>query len=124
MVDIQEEIGFDTYQKLSRGTAVYLDVPIHTMQSELLYVVYVALGLASESGEVAGVIKKAIRDNHGFISPETKSKLESELGDCLWYLSQLCEEIGSSLSRVAVANLTKLHNRKQRNVLQGSGDNR
>ena len=79
---------------------------------------YLALGLVGEAGEVANKIKKVIRDG---TSP---NNVRDELGDVLWYLAMLSTEIGYSLDTIADKNLWKLANRKTRNVLGGSGDNR
>ena len=79
---------------------------------------YLALGLVGEAGEVANKIKKVIRDG---TSP---NNVRDELGDVLWYLAMLSTELGYSLDTVADKNLWKLANRKTRNVLGGSGDNR
>lgn len=111
---------FDEYQKESRKTAIYPN------QGDDF--VYPTLGLVGEAGEVADKFKKLIRD-HGIHTPsklsdEQKDDLVKELGDVLWYLSQLSTELGVSLSEVAEKNLEKLSSRKERNVLGGSGDNR
>ena len=80
---------------------------------------YLALGLMGESGEVAEKVKKLIRD--GKFDREAVSK---ELGDVFWYLSQLCLALNKNPSRVLSDNLRKLKDRKNRNVIQGEGDNR
>ena len=82
---------------------------------------YLTLGLASEAGEVAGLMKKDMRDQ-----PEVFpiDKWESELGDCFWYLSRLVSALDLSLEDILEANYAKLKDRKERNVLGGSGDNR
>jgi NTP pyrophosphatase (non-canonical NTP hydrolase) len=84
---------------------------------------YFALGLAGETGEVMELIKKATRDGSGVGSVD-KSNLTKELGDVLWYISQLAKVYGISLGEVADKNLEKLRSRKERDVIGGSGDNR
>lgn len=81
---------------------------------------YMVLGLANEAGEVAGVMKKLLRDN----TPEVKQIMKKELGDVFWYLAGTASEFGLSLEEVAEENIRKLHDRRDRGVLQGSGDNR
>lgn len=81
---------------------------------------YLALGLASEAGEVAGIIKKHIRDG-GEISV---AKVIDEIGDVLWYISELCNTLKVDMGVVSMQNLEKLQDRANRGVLSGSGDNR
>ena len=85
---------------------------------------YLALGLCGETGEVAEKIKKVIRDNNGIVTPEKRKELSKELGDVLWYLANLSDHLGIPLSLIAQKNLDKLDSRRDRNKLQGSGDNR
>ena len=87
-------------------------------------VMYPALGLASEAGEVAGKVKKLYRDNDGVMNEEVRHAIASEIGDCLWYLANLANDLEIPLSVIAQGNLDKLKDRQERNVLQGSGDNR
>ena len=107
---------FSDYQTRSRKTARYPSIG-HP-------VIYPSLGLVNEAGEVAGKIKKIFRDRGGEIDEETRSALKAELGDVLWYVSQVCTELNLSLDEVAEYNLTKLFDRLERNVIQGDGDQR
>jgi NTP pyrophosphatase (non-canonical NTP hydrolase) len=109
-------MDFDEYQKKSSSTAVYPDIGRNF--------IYPTLGLADESGEVVGKIKKVIRDDGGVMTEDKKIEIKKELGDVLWYLSQLATELNIKLSDVAEANIEKLASRMDRGVLQGSGDNR
>lgn len=52
---------------------------------------YVRLGLISEVGEVAGQVKRIIRDDGGVLTAERREKLLDELGDVLWYWAQRCD---------------------------------
>jgi NTP pyrophosphatase (non-canonical NTP hydrolase) len=85
---------------------------------------YPALGLAGEAGEVAEHAKKAIRDDAGVVTEERRRAIAKELGDVLWYVSQLASELGLELDEIARANLEKLLSRQRRGVLSGSGDER
>jgi len=80
---------------------------------------YLALGLTSEAGEVAGKVKKLIRDDKG-----DKKAIASEIGDVLWYCAMLAKETEVPLNDIMKENLKKLHSRKERGTLKGSGDDR
>jgi NTP pyrophosphatase (non-canonical NTP hydrolase) len=103
------------YQRLSRRTAEY---------PREAWLVYPALGLAGEAGEVAEHAKKAIRDDGGTISDERRAAMSKELGDVLWYVAQLASELGLELDNIADQNLEKLFSRQRRGVLSGDGDER
>lgn len=85
-------------------------------------IVYPTLGLANEAGEVAGKVKKIFRDRNGEISETDRESLKQELGDVLWYLTQICTELNLTLEEVAEANLVKLFSRQTRGVIGGDGD--
>ena len=85
---------------------------------------YLVLGLCSEAGELAGKLKKIIRDDNGEITPEKVVELADEVGDCGWYQTKCHTELGLKSSEVAKRNLAKLNSRLERGVLGGSGDNR
>ena len=109
-------MDFDNYQIEARRTAIYPNKDKNF--------VYPTLGLVGESGEVAEKIKKILRDKNGAIDYESKLALKKELGDVLWYLSNLCDELEFSLSDVAKKNLEKLNLRLSRGKISGSGDDR
>lgn len=104
---------FNEYQKLASSTAMYKQ-PI----------IYPALGLAGEAGEVAEKVKKLLRDADGVMSEDRRNAIKKELGDVLWYVSQVAKDIGVDLNSVAQDNIDKLFDRKSRGVITGSGDNR
>ncbi len=86
---------------------------------------YLALGLTSEAGEVAGKVKKLIRDGEDVEGFELKKiAIASEIGDVLWYCAMMAKEVGVPLDEIMKENLKKLHGRKVRGTLHGSGDNR
>lgn len=107
---------YEDYQKTSRKTWGYVKM-LHP-------IVYPTMGLTSEAGELAGKIKKISRDKNGEFSEEDKLALKQELGDVLWYLTQICTELGFTLEDVAEANLDKLLSRLERGKISGSGDQR
>lgn len=109
-------MDFTTYQTKSRKTAKYPAIG-HP-------VIYPALGLVNEAGEVAGKIKKVFRDTEGQISEETREALKAELGDVLWYIAQVATELDLSLDDIAEYNIAKLYDRMERGKIKGDGDNR
>ncbi len=185
---MQEIKNLAEYPPLALGTAFYSK---GNGREDLLYL---AMGLCGESGEVTEKFKKVLRDKDGAIDKHTRLLIAKELGDCLWYLTALCDfykitldnllshkiapedhgysiydmslglsywsgkigkrlsgikspfkiskgltsemasmldyissiayTLGLSVVEIAQINLTKLQDRKDRNVLGGSGDNR
>ena len=109
-------MDFKEYQEKSRKTALYPNIGNNF--------VYPTLGLAGEAGEVAEKIKKVIRDKEGIIDDATREEIKKELGDVLWYLSQIASELNLSFDEVAEFNIEKLASRMKRGKLHGSGDNR
>ena len=109
-------MDFKTYQKQARLTAQYPNLGSNN--------IYPTLGLVGEAGEVAEKIKKVIRDKNGIFDDESKKGIKKELGDVLWYLSNLCTEFEFSLDDVALQNLEKLKQRAAKGKISGSGDNR
>ena len=96
------------YQQEAVKTAIYAD-PI----------IYPALGLGNEAGEVQGKIKKMLRDG-----TFNKDAIAAEIGDVLWYIAALCRDLEVDMAEVALKNLAKLKSRQERGTLKGSGDNR
>tara|TARA_E500000318_G_C3492821_1_gene185131 strand:+ start:433 stop:786 length:354 start_codon:yes stop_codon:yes gene_type:complete len=86
---------------------------------------YLTLGLTGEAGEIANKVKKFIRDG---AAPDEyaakKIEIGYEIGDVLWYCAVLAEELDMNLGHIMEKNLEKLHDRKKRGKLSGSGDNR
>jgi NTP pyrophosphatase (non-canonical NTP hydrolase) len=84
---------------------------------------YCTLGLVGEAGEIANKVKKVIRDNRP-VDDAFKADLKAEIGDVLWYVARLADDLGISLQEVADYNMEKLLSRLERGVIGGSGDNR
>jgi NTP pyrophosphatase (non-canonical NTP hydrolase) len=113
MNEHHEPIQFDDYQYQATKTDKY-------PEKARLYCH--ALGLCSEAGEVADKIKKLYRDD---VEPHVfREQLRKELGDVLWYVAMLAEDLMLTLSSIAESNLDKLSDRHRRNQIHGSGDDR
>lgn len=103
---------------------------------------YPLLGLCEESGEVQGKVAKFIRKHDGKVPLTASSavqdvmddwnadnaklheELQFELGDCLWMIAEICNVYGFDMEKVMDRNIAKLEDRKNRNVIVGSGDHR
>lgn len=85
---------------------------------------YLACGICEEAGEVAGKVKKTIRDNRGNFNEERRLGVALELSDVLWYLANLAYQMGYTLSEIADLNYDKINGRLERGTLHGFGDNR
>ena len=106
-------MNFKEYQNKAEVFAIYKDK-----------VIYPTLGLSSEAGEVCGKIKKILRDQDGEFTEKNNEELAAELGDVLRYISAIATDLGLDLNQIAQKNIDKLESRKNRNKIQGSGDNR
>lgn len=136
--DAEDFAPLDLYQQLATKSAFYPG------QGTALGLAYCALKLNGEAGELAEHVGKAMRDDELIpfaqlndveldknfavltqpLTPERRALIIKEIGDNLWYLSALCNELGIKLSDAALQNLEKLYDRGQRDKLQGSGDER
>lgn len=124
-----EELTLDEYQTKAMTTCMDSSKNIS----------YMLLNLVGEVGEFSSKIAKGIRkeqvsivDNHlnlnviptSAIVKEWSKGIKEELGDILWQLSGICSVMELKLSDIAAINLNKLSSRKERNVIDGDGDNR
>ena len=107
-------MNFNEYQEMAKTTAIY---------DKKHQILYPALGLAGEAGEVANKVKKLIRDGYEK-NQDYREALSHEIGDVLWYCAVLADDIGCDLQSIANNNLIKLKDRQARGVIGGSGDKR
>ena len=108
---------FNEYQIEAEKTATY---PRSTTKDALTYL---GLGLTGEAGEVADKIKKWLRVDYP-LTPQKREEIILELGDQLWYISEIARELEYELQEVAEMNVKKLKDRQERNRLHGDGDYR
>lgn len=116
--DGRSPMTLDEYQEACSRTAIYTKTNIGGQR-----IVYCALALAGEVGEVANLVKKAVRaegmdDSFYVLSGErpnapgnVSAEVLDEVGDCFWYLAMLAHECGFTLGEVAERNLEKLWER-------------
>lgn len=105
------------YQQAARVTAQY---------PENAKILYPAMGMAGEAGEALEKVKKALRKGgtdhyEAWIDHEG---LVKEIGDVLWYVANLANDLNVELETVAQININKLADRAVRDVIKGEGDNR
>ena len=103
---------FNEFQDLAMSTRL-----------ESANLLYALVGLVGEVGEVYSLLAKGIRD--GVEDEEAfRDKVKKELGDVLWFVAAICEDMDYTMDECAEAVVKKLKDRKERGVLGGSGDNR
>jgi NTP pyrophosphatase (non-canonical NTP hydrolase) len=108
-------LDMDKYQYLAMTTKKY---------PESYKLIYPTLGLTGEAGELANKVKKILRDDEGKIGQKKAEQIFYELGDCLWYIAAIADDLGIPLTTVADANLRKLKKRDEEDKIKGEGDNR
>lgn len=115
---LANKLSFDDYQETADSTAIYPEHGTHSLRA----VEYCALGLSGEAGEVAGKVKKLMRDGD---TPEKRTAIRKEIGDCFWYIAQALRELGDfGMGDCALENVIKLQGRLERGTIHGNGDER
>lgn len=69
-----------------------------------LGILWNAIGVAGEAGELAELAKKQIFHEHGL----DVEKWKKEIGDVLWYLTACCTKLGLTLEECMIHNIEKL----------------
>jgi len=108
-------MNLNDYQEKAVATAIY---------PQEYAIIYPALKLSGEAGEVSEKIGKALRDRDGQMPEAFRLELAKELGDVLWYIAAMARDLGLDLETIARMNVEKLADRRKRGALGGSGDNR
>ncbi len=103
-------MNFTDYQSWAKDLAIY---------PRSHAIIYPAMGLAGEAGEVANKVKKLIRDGK-----LDKDAVADELGDVLWYVATLAADLDLDMGKIAEQNVAKLNDRRDRHALAGDGDRR
>lgn len=90
----KKKVNLKEYQEKARSTAIYHVGEDYGVDISMIYP---ALGLVGECGEVAEKIKKLYRDDNGKLTEKRKEAIKKELGDCCWYLSNVCSDTNCDL---------------------------
>ena len=93
------------YQHAAARTLI--DAPDFEINPKDFMIIWNALGLAGEAGEVVDYIKKGICHQQGI----DRARLADEIGDVLWYVAALCTKLDLDLDDVMARNIAKLHKR-------------
>ncbi len=110
-------MNFNEYQKKALKTALYSG-------NKFTDLTHWVLGTVEEAGEIAGRFKRIIRDQDSKITEANRQEMASEIGDVLWHLAVLSQELDIPFDQVAKQNLAKLADRQKRGKIKGKGDNR
>ena len=81
-------------------------------------IIYTSLGLVGEAGEIAGEVKKIIRNDNGSVTIERRSRIVSEIGDVFWYLYAMMNELGIREGDVWKTTVDKLTDRLDSNTIK------
>lgn len=77
------------------------------------------------SSKISEIVKKSLRDTNKIIKEDKKEEIKIFLSYILRNLKNYMKfSFNVSLEKILVTNIEKLTSRKERNLIQGSGDNR
>lgn len=93
------------YQAEARRTLI--DAPDSTFNGTELMLMWCALGLGGEAGEVLDLLKKGICHQHGL----DRLKIKEELGDLMWYVASIATLCEIDLGTILESNAAKLRQR-------------
>lgn len=103
---------------MCRGLNEYQDQAMITAGTHEQPVLYGALAVAGEAGEVVDAIKKKLFHRDERI---TNPMLAKELGDVLWGIAYLARQLGYTLEQIASMNIEKLRKRYPAGFEDGGG---
>lgn len=112
-----KDLTFKEYSEKADSTEVHSSNP-------MLDDIYPIIKLGGEVGELQELVGKAMRDEGGEYSEETRRLAKKELGDILWYINRVSRIFGTDLEGVASGNLDKIEARRRTGTTRGSGDDR
>ena len=100
---MEETTELEEYQEFVKGM---------TWDSTKEYGIYwTMIAIQSELGELAQIVEKVIRKKNGIWDESDKSKMKDELGDVMWNVAKIANDMGFSLDEVIEDNISKLNAR-------------
>lgn len=111
------ELTFKYYSEKANSTEV-------RSSNHIFNDIYPIIKLSGEVGELHELIGKAMRDNGGYYTEETRRLAKKEMGDVLWYLNRIAHIFDTTLEDVALGNLEKIEARQRTGTTRGSGNDR
>ncbi len=93
------------YQKQAARTLI--DAPGFEIPDTEMMLIWNAIGLAGEAGEVCELVKKGVFHQHGI----DREKMVKELGDVLWYVAAMCTKLDMDMGVIMEVNIRKLEAR-------------
>lgn len=111
---MESEITLKEYAKFTPTTFI---VPEYQVDATFAYLFS---GLAAEGGEVAGNYAKYCRGDFGL--DVLRERTFKELGDVMYFVTQLANELDINLEEVLLANMSKLKARLATGTIKGDGE--
>ena len=102
-------MDFDEYQARAAKSDQHPRIGPLEESFELAAMTIPLFGLAGEAGELLGEYKKRLRRGKGY--KQFADRVREELGDLLWYLSNVATKFDLALSEVASGNIAKIEQR-------------
>jgi NTP pyrophosphatase (non-canonical NTP hydrolase) len=113
--DTKPKILLSEYQEFTPKTFIVKEYSISSQ------IAYLYSGLAAEAGEVIGNYAKFVRGD--FDETELRNRTYKELGDVMYFVSQIANTFNISIEDVLVENKFKLSERMKANKIKGDGEN-
>ena len=119
----------EKYNDLIQKSKIYpenrpIEYPSLGLAGEIGEVAEKVLGLCATGGKVDETVKKTMRDNNGVFTKEKTEAILKELGDVLWYITAMAQDMGYTIEDVIQNNFNKIQKRINTNTQHGQGDNR
>jgi len=108
------------YQKEAQRTEAVIDEQIESRISNCARLTHGMIGIATESGELLDQLKKYIYYGNNL----DKINIYEELGDVMWYIALICNELDFSIEDVMKTNIDKLKTRYPEKFSKEDSDNR